>query len=255
MCSFQAKEERFEKEKKGKKHSFLLFWGVCALVYPCMNVCVYVEPGLNPALWRTLLPGFGPISRRPSALLPALTLVQASSALFIFLHTHTHTHTQRHIHSSLHTASHLTHHAHSHVLNRHTHTHTTHTHTAAASDTVYAISDSPEMVYTLVSLSALNCLLCLVWKGSPRDSAQWPQKCNQPKSPHIIHLFSTVPSRALFSPKPTLRLYSGAPTTCLFSFSALLFSLCFSRAPARAQREGQRANSSALLGGLSIVIW
>lgn len=57
------------------------------------------------------------------------------------------------------------------------------------------------MVYTLVSLSALNCLLCLVWKGSPRDSAQWPQKCNQPKSPHIIHLFSAVRSlSSLFVP-------------------------------------------------------
>lgn len=84
--------------------------------------------------------------------------------------------------------------------------------------TQYAISDSPEIFRTLVSLSALNCLLCLVWKGSPRVSAQWPQKCEQPKSSDIIHLLTFVCLSLLpFLSHPTLCLHSVAPTAYFLS--------------------------------------
>lgn len=129
------------------------------------------------------------------------------------------------------------------------------THTQLLPLTLYAIFDSPAMIYTLVSLSVMNCLPYLVWKRSPRDFAQWSQKRNQPKLSNIIHLFSSCLSLPLFKPAshPNPRSVSTSVLPQLaFSLSIPCFFLSVSL---RAQRKGQRANPSALLGGLSIVIW
>lgn len=181
-CTIVVQNESFMRKKK--KGAWILVSCGCISIVVC--VCVCVNPGPNPALWRTLLPGFCSISRRPSALLPALTLLQASSALFIFTHTHRLAQAHTHGHSLITARPTL------HIMLTGRRSTPSHSHTQLLPLTLYAISDSPEVVYTLLSLSVLNCLLRLVWMVSPWDLAQWSQKCTEPKSSNIIHLSMTV---------------------------------------------------------------